>query len=170
MNNNISNNWLGLDSSVCVITGAAGGIGVALAQALVEQKAHVVLLDRDIDKCRELAATLSEHSDADVSALACDIADPLSVQQAADQVQALYGRCDVLINNASVLSPGSLESIGLDQWNQVIAVNLSGYLLCSQAFGRLMLASGKGSIVHIASIAAHYPNPIVVRIAWPSRV
>lgn len=158
-NNNSNSHWLGLDSAVCVVTGAAGGIGAALARALVEQQAHVLLLDRDIDKCRELAANLAEHSVGEVSALACDIADPASVEQAAAQVQALHGRCDVLVNNASVLRPGSLDEIGLEQWNQVLAVNLSGYLLCAQAFGRGMLQRGQGRMVHVASIAAHYPQP-----------
>lgn len=158
-NNNISSHWLGLDAAVCVVTGGAGGIGAALAAALVEQHAHVVLLDRDADKCRELAATLGEHSVGEVSALACDIADPRSVAEAAAKVQALHGRCDVLVNNASVLRPGALEGLDLDHWNQVLAVNLSGYLLCAQAFGRSMLERGSGRIVHIASIAAHFPQP-----------
>lgn len=158
-NNKILSQWLGLESAVCVVTGAAGGIGAALAAALVEQQAHVVLLDRDLDKCRELAATLGEHSAGEVSALACDIAAPASVEQAAAQVQALHGRCDVLVNNASVLRPGALDTLSLEQWNQVLAVNLSGYLLCAQAFGRSMLDCGQGRIVHVASIAAHYPQP-----------
>ena len=158
-NNKIPSQWLGLDSAVCVVTGAAGGIGAALAGALVGQHAHVVLLDRDLDKCRELAATLGEHSVGEVSALGCDIADPASVERATAQVQALHGRCDVLVNNASVLRPGALDGLGLEQWNQVLAVNLTGYLLCAQAFGRSMLARGQGRIVHVASIAAHYPQP-----------
>lgn len=99
---------------------------------LVAQQAHVVLLDRDLDKCRELAATLGEHSVGEVSALGCDIADPASVEQAAAQVQALHGRCDVLVNNASVLRPGALDVLSLEQWNQVLAVNLTGYLVCAQ--------------------------------------
>ena len=157
-NNDLQKSWLNLDSMVCVLTGAAGGIGAAIAAALVRQNAHVVLLDRDEHKCRELAAELAQNSAADVSVLHCDIADPVSVQQAAEHVQALHGRCDVLINNASVLQAGALEELTLDEWNRVLSVNLTGYLLCAQAFGRLMLARQSGSIVHIASIAAHYPQ------------
>ena len=111
-NNKILSQWLGLESAVCVVTGAAGGIGAPLAAALVEQQAHVVLLDRDLDKCRELAATLGEQSAGEVSALACDIADPASVEQAAAQVQALHGRCDVLVNNASAApAPGRHSAV-----------------------------------------------------------
>lgn len=159
MNNYKSHDWLGLNSAVCVVTGAAGGIGAVVARELVKQGASVVLLDLDLSKCTELAANLSEQSEAQISALACDISDPQSVRQAAAQVQERYGRCDILINNASVLRPASLENITLEQWNQVLSVNLSGYLLCAQAFGQQMLAQGSGSIVNIASIAAHSPQP-----------
>jgi NAD(P)-dependent dehydrogenase (short-subunit alcohol dehydrogenase family) len=159
MNNYKSHDWLGLNSAVCVVTGAAGGIGAVVARELVKQGASVVLLDLDLSKCTELAANLSEQSEAQISALACDISDPQSVRQAAAQVQERYGRFDILINNASVLRPASLENITLEQWNQVLSVNLSGYLLCAQAFGQQMLAQGSGSIVNIASIAAHSPQP-----------
>ncbi|PWU28073.1 2-deoxy-D-gluconate 3-dehydrogenase [Pseudomonas sp. RW407] len=150
--------WLGLDDAVCVVTGAAGGIGFEIAGALVREGARVVLLDRDQPRCRDLAGLLAQQAGQEVPAIACDIADPESVNNAATLVQARFGRCDVLVNNASVLRPGALEEIGLEQWNQVLSVNLNGYLLCSQAFGRLMLARGAGRIVHIASIAAHYPQ------------
>lgn len=153
------NNWLGLESKVCVISGAAGGIGSVLARELVAQQAHVVLLDLDLQRCQSLAATLGESGGCEVSAFACDISDPASVNAVADQVRSLYGRCDVLVNNASVMRPASLADITLEQWNQVLAVNLSGYLLCTQAFGQSMLAQGAGSIVNIASIAAHAPQP-----------
>lgn len=157
-NKNDRPDWLELSTTVCVVTGAAGGIGAVVARELVAQGATVALLDLDIDKCRAIAATLSEAGGR-VSALACDIADPASVRDAAEQVRSLYGRCDVLVNNASVMRPASLETITLEQWNQVLSVNLGGYLLCAQAFGAQMLAQQAGSIVNIASIAAHSPQP-----------
>lgn len=153
-----NNDWLKLASTVCVVTGAAGGIGSEIAASLLRQGARVVLLDRDEEKCHQLAEQLAALSAEPITSIGCDIADPDSVQRAAAQVESQYGRCDVLINNASVLQPGSLEEIGLEQWNQLLAVNLTGYLLCAQAFGRLMLARQSGRIVHIASIAAHFPQ------------
>lgn len=156
MNN--KNNWLDLTGKVCVVTGAAGGIGAVVASELARQGAEVALLDLDIDRCRAVAATLSEGG-ARVSALACDISDPDSVQAAAEQVASLHGGCDVLVNNASVMRPASLEDITPLQWNQVLSVNLGGYLWCAQAFGAQMLARRAGSIINIASIAAHSPQP-----------
>ncbi|GAB6403098.1 SDR family NAD(P)-dependent oxidoreductase [Pseudomonas sp. MHK4] len=152
------NSWLALEDTVCVITGAAGGIGSEIATSLVQQGARVVLLDRDEVRCRDLAGELSQLTGAGIPVIGCDIADPASVQSAAAQVEAQYGTCEVLINNASVLQPAALEDITLEQWNRVLSVNLNGYLLCAQAFGRSMLARQSGRIVHIASIASHYPQ------------
>jgi NAD(P)-dependent dehydrogenase (short-subunit alcohol dehydrogenase family) len=150
--------WLQLDEAVCVITGAAGGIGREIARALAGQRARLVLLDRDPAQCQQLADELADRAGVEVEALECDIADPASVQAAAARVEHRFGGCDVLINNASVLRPAALADISLEQWNQVLEVNLTGYLLCSQQFGRLMLAQGAGRIVHVSSIAAHYPQ------------
>lgn len=157
-NNNTPHDWLDLTDKVCVVTGAAGGIGAVVARELARQGATVALLDLDIDRCRTVAATLSE-SGARVSALACDIGDPASVQVAAQEVARLHGGCDVLVNNASVLRAASLQDITAQQWNQVLSVNLGGYLWCAQAFGAQMLDRRAGSIINIASIAAHSPQP-----------
>ncbi len=157
-NSQAQDSWLDLAGAVCVVTGAAGGIGSEIATALVRQGARVALLDLDQDKCRDLAGVLSQQAGEEIPAIACNIADPASVQAAAAEVEARYGRCDVLVNNASVLRPAALEEITLEQWNLVLSVNLNGYLLCSQVFGRSMLARGSGRIVHVASIASHYPQ------------
>ncbi|WP_374442280.1 SDR family NAD(P)-dependent oxidoreductase [Pseudomonas panipatensis] len=157
-NKNPSTAWLQLDDAVCVVTGAAGGIGRAIARGLIEQKTRLVLLDRDQAGCAQFADALSAEFDREVLALGCDIAEPDSVRAAAATMESRFGTCDVLINNASVLRPGALEEISLEHWNQLLAVNLSGYLLCAQAFGRGMLARRTGRLVHIASIAAQFPQ------------
>ena len=69
------------------------------------------------------------------------------------------GPCDVLVNNAGILRPGPLDSLSLDLWNQIIAINLTGYFLCAQAFGKQMIAKGGGAMAHIASIAGKNPQP-----------
>ena len=149
--------WLGLAGSVCVVSGAAGGIGSAIAQVLGVAGAHVALLDRDEDKCREVAQTLNA-SGVEALALACDIGDIDSVRGAVSEVEARLGVADVLVNNAGLLRPGGIEEIGLEAWNAMLRVNLTGYMLCSQQFGQGMLKRGTGSIVHVASVAAHHPQ------------
>ncbi|MDR5759204.1 SDR family oxidoreductase [Caballeronia sp. LZ035] len=149
--------WLGLASRVCVVTGAAGGIGRAIAATLADAGARIALLDRDEAACHETARALQAHG-TEALAVACDIGDAKSVQGACEKVERAMGPADVLVNNAGLLRAGGIEDIGLDAWNAMLAVNLTGTMLCAQAFGRGMLMQGRGSIVQIASVAAHHPQ------------
>ncbi|AOJ00167.1 SDR family NAD(P)-dependent oxidoreductase [Burkholderia sp. LA-2-3-30-S1-D2] len=149
--------WLRLDGQVCVVTGAAGGIGTSIVEALVAAGSRVALLDRDADRTIAVAERL-RTAGGDVVAIGCDIGDAASVSQAAERVERDFGPVDVLVNNAGLLRAGGIETISLDAWNAMLQVNLTGYMLCSQAFGRAMLARGSGSMVHVASIAARYPQ------------
>jgi NAD(P)-dependent dehydrogenase (short-subunit alcohol dehydrogenase family) len=152
-----ANHWLGLAGRVCVVSGAGSGIGAAIAEGLVAAGARVALLDRDGAAAQRVATRLAESGN-DVLAVACDISDEAAVSAAAARVRNELGPCSALVNNAGMLSAGNLESVALADWNRVIAVNLTGYLLCSRAFGADMLESGRGSIVHVASISALHPQ------------
>lgn len=149
--------WLGLQGRVCVVTGAGSGIGAATAQAFAATGAKVVLLDRDLPAARRVAGALAEQG-AHVLALECDIADEGAVRAAAQQVRAVLGPVAALVNNAGLLRPGALASVSLVEWNAVLAVNLTGYLVCAQAFGQDMLEAGRGSLVHVASVSALHPQ------------
>ncbi|HKF74188.1 MAG TPA: SDR family NAD(P)-dependent oxidoreductase [Stellaceae bacterium] len=150
--------WLGLAGRICVVTGAGSGIGRAVATAMVGAGAVVALLDRDRGCCEAAAAELRGRGGRAL-AIECDTADPASVGTAAEDVQRAFAACDVLVNNAGLLRSGALESLSLEDWNHLLGVNLTGYLLCAQAFGKPMLAARRGSIVHVASVAAHHPQP-----------
>lgn len=150
--------WLELEGKVCVVTGAAGGIGAEIARELHAVGARVALLDRDEQGAIAAAATIAEAGGR-VIAVGCDITDKASVDAAARRVESELGRCDVLVNNAAAIYADALMNIDLDKWNQLMAVNLGGFLLCSQAFGRQMIAGGGGSMVHIASISGRTPQP-----------
>jgi NAD(P)-dependent dehydrogenase (short-subunit alcohol dehydrogenase family) len=143
--------WLGLQGRVCVVTGAGGGIGRAVALGMAEAGASVVLLDRNIDNCRATAEAL-RPTDAHTLALECDIADADSVASA-ERAARVLGPCDILVNNAGVLQAGPLATVRAEDWNLLLSVNLTGYLLCAQAFGKAMIERGRGAIVHTASIA-----------------
>jgi NAD(P)-dependent dehydrogenase (short-subunit alcohol dehydrogenase family) len=153
-----STDWLGLAGRTIAITGGAGGIGTAIARAATAAGAGVVLLDRDGAGCEKVAKDLRKAG-AEALALLCDIASPDSVAAAAEAAHARVGACDALVNNAGLLRPGPLDALSLDEWNAVLSVNLSGYLLCAQAFGAPMRERGKGALVHIASIAGSNPQP-----------
>jgi NAD(P)-dependent dehydrogenase (short-subunit alcohol dehydrogenase family) len=146
-----NSDWLGLRDRICVITGAGGGIGRAVALGMAEAGASVVLLDSNGDNCRATAEAL-RPTGAQALALECDISDPDSVA-AAERASQAVGPCDILVNNAGVLRAGPLATVRLEDWNHLLAVNLTGYLLCAQAFGKAMIERGRGAIVHTASIA-----------------
>ncbi|NPC59024.1 SDR family NAD(P)-dependent oxidoreductase [Caenimonas soli] len=150
--------WLQLEDKVCVVTGAAGGIGAEIAREFAAVGAKVALLDRDEKGAIEVAAAIAE-SGAEAIAVGCDITDKASVDRAAEAVERALGRCDVLVNNAAAIYADALMNIDLAKWNQLMAVNLGGFLLCSQAFGRQMIAGGGGSMVHVASISGRVPQP-----------
>jgi len=152
-----SAHWLNLNGQICVVTGAGSGIGAGIARAFADVGAHVALVDRNLSGAEAVAAELREAG-AVAQAIGCDVSDEASVAAAASEVRAVLGPASVLINNAGLLRAGPLETVSIEDWNQAIAVNLTGYLLCARAFGRDMLATGKGSIVHVASIAALSPQ------------
>lgn len=155
--NQLSPHWLGLQEQVCVVTGAASGIGAAIASALADAGAHVALLDRDAAGCEKVASALQARG-ARAIAVACDIADEASVQAAGERVSADLGDCYALVNNAGLLRAGGLADVSLADWNHVLSVNLTGYLLCARAFAAPMRAAGRGSIVNVASISGLFPQ------------
>jgi NAD(P)-dependent dehydrogenase (short-subunit alcohol dehydrogenase family) len=149
--------WLNLEGLTCVITGAGGGIGRAVATEFALAGANAVLLDRELAGCAQTEKVIASLGGT-AMAVACDVSDPKSVSSAARATLETFGRCDVLVNNAGVLRPGNLDSLSLDDWNLLLQINLTGYLLCAQAFGQDMLKRGSGAIVHIASISASQPQ------------
>jgi NAD(P)-dependent dehydrogenase (short-subunit alcohol dehydrogenase family) len=170
-----------VDGRVAVITGGARGIGLATARALVEAGARVVLLDRDGDEAAAAAEGLNQvlsqglnkglheairrtpEGPAMADAMALDVADADAVERVFDAVAQRHGRIDILVNNAGVsIRKPSLE-LSLAEWQQVLAVNLTGVFLCARAAVARMPATG-GAIVNTASImglsgGGPYANP-----------
>jgi len=117
----------------------------------------VALLDKNAAGCEAGAAALVANG-ARAVAIACDISDESSVAAAAQRVATSLGPCHVLVNNAGLLRSASLADVTLADWNQVLAINLTGYLLCSRAFAPPMREAGQGSIVNVASISGLFPQ------------
>jgi len=150
--------WLGLAGRVCVVTGGGSGIGRAVAVALAEQGAAVAILAQNAAGAAETAALVADAG-ADGLPLACDVADQASVESACAAIRARFGDAQVLVNNAAMSRPGPLASLALADWNALLSVNLTGYFLCAQVFGRAMRAQGEGALVHVASIGADFTIP-----------
>jgi NAD(P)-dependent dehydrogenase (short-subunit alcohol dehydrogenase family) len=130
-----------------VVTGAAQGIGRAIATALREAGADVVLLDRDAEGVRSTGAAIGA-----AGTHAVDVADADSVRAAFAEVHAA-GPVDFLVNNAGVRTIKPLLDVTLEEWRRTLAVNLDGTFLCTQAVLPGMLERGGGAIVNVASVA-----------------
>lgn len=149
--------WLGLGGRVAVVTGAGSGIGRATAESLAHAGVAVAALDLNAKGAEDTASAIKAKGRKAI-ALSCDTSDQASIQAASTAVTRDLGAADILINNAGILKPGGLDALSLEDWNKLIAVNLTGYLLCAQVFGTGMRAKKRGAIVHTASIAASQPQ------------
>jgi NAD(P)-dependent dehydrogenase (short-subunit alcohol dehydrogenase family) len=135
---------------VAVITGAAKGIGLGIAQRFHQENYQVVILDRDETTLQECKAALKDKNQ--YSFLVCDVSDYQQVQVVFGQIFSQFGQIDALVNNAGVAIFKQAEDVTFQEWTDVMATNLNGPFLCSQAAMPALLVA-KGSIVNIASIS-----------------
>jgi len=136
---------------VAVVTGGARGIGRAIGEWFLRHGYRVALLDRDHGT---LDRTIAELAQPDtLLGLYCDVSDAAQVERAAAEVIARFGRVDALVNNAGVAVFKPVLETSFEDWRTVMATNLDGAFLCTQAFGALIVKNGGGAIVNIASIS-----------------
>src|SRR5712691_8477664 len=147
-----SSDWLGLSGRVCVVTGGGGGIGRATAVSLAQAGARVAAIDLD-ERGLEVTHAELRKLGSECVVTRCDTSNVESATAASETIEKSLGPCGVLVNTAAILRPGALDTLSLAEWNSVLAVNLTGYFLCAQIFGRQMRNVGRGSIIHVASIA-----------------
>ena len=138
-------------TSVAVVTGGARGIGLAIGEWFLAHGYRVALLDIEVATLAEAEKKLALPDR--VLALHCDVSKPAEVKSAIDRVAARFGRIDALVNNAGVAVFKPIEETSFEEWRYVLGTNLDGAFLCTQACVPVMLKSGGGSIVNIASIS-----------------
>ncbi len=136
-----------MSRKTALITGAARGIGFATAKLLAADGWRIAMLDRDTDALHEAIAEIE-----DAVYLPYDVSDPEQAAKAISDVRASCGRLDALVNNAGVADFGPIEETDFARWRTVMATNLDGVFLMSQAATPLLKAS-KGCLVNIASIS-----------------
>jgi NAD(P)-dependent dehydrogenase (short-subunit alcohol dehydrogenase family) len=142
-----------MNGKVCVITGALGLLGRELVAGLHAAGARIVVTDLDHHACVDRAYALG----SDALGQGADITQPESIATLVAAVLDRFGAVDVLVNNAAIddklggSHDGRMERFPLDAWKRSLDTNITGTFLCSQAFGSLMAARGKGSIINIAS-------------------
>jgi NAD(P)-dependent dehydrogenase (short-subunit alcohol dehydrogenase family) len=144
-----------LAGRVAFITGAAGGIGSAMAQAFAANGAAVAVVDIDGDGAVKLAATLP-----DALALQMDVRDTPQIEAAVAATMARWGRLDILINNAGVNTSAhrvTIEKFPPEEWHRLVSIDLDGTYLVSRIALQPMLARGEGRVINIASIGGLVP-------------
>ncbi|WP_420405752.1 SDR family NAD(P)-dependent oxidoreductase [Nisaea sp.] len=139
------------DSKVVLITGAARGIGLAAAKKFLDEGWRVALLDRDTDTLQRAIEDLGQRNGA--MPVFADVSDPEQVRRAVEESEAAFGRLDALVNNAGVASFKPVLETSFEEWSEIMATNLNGPFLCTNSAVPVMLKTGGGAVVNIASIS-----------------
>ena len=147
-----------LAGKVSFVTGASRGIGRAIARALAAEGATVVVGARDRARVAEVAGEIAAGG-GKAQAVALDVADRASVEAAFDEVLKAHGRIDHLVNNAGITRDNLVLRMKDEDWQQVLATNLTGVFLCTQAALRPMLKQRSGRIVNVTSVVGLTGNP-----------
>ena len=140
-----------IDTKVALVTGAARGIGLATAKLLLAEGWRVAMLDIETETLAQAVARIARPEAT--LALPCDLAEAQQIDAAFAALTARFGRLDALVNNAGTAVFKPLLETTLDDWNRVMAVNLTGPFLTTQAAAPLMAEAGGGAIVNITSIS-----------------
>ncbi|MGE5590632.1 MAG: SDR family NAD(P)-dependent oxidoreductase [Bacillota bacterium] len=141
-----------LDGKMCIVTGAAMGIGAATAIRLAHEGGIVILADLDEAAAGQVAAKIRADGGR-AEAVACNVGEEEDVKNLIAHVDKQYGRLDVLVNNAGISGPtGRIDDISLDGWNKLMAVNLTGVFLCTREALPIMRRQQGGSIINLSSI------------------
>jgi len=140
-----------LKDKVALVTGAASGIGQAIAIAFAREGADIVIADRSPEaKAAATIAGIRQHG-RQVLFVQADVADEASVQAMAKAALARFGRVDILVNNAGIFTESLIENLSVADWDKVMNVNLRGVFLCTRALLGQMLERRDGRIINIAS-------------------
>jgi NAD(P)-dependent dehydrogenase (short-subunit alcohol dehydrogenase family) len=141
-----------LSGRVAIVSGGSMGLGRQMAESLAEMGANLMLCARKPERCEEVAEQL-RSSGVQALGLGCDVRNPDAVRDVVNTTLAKFGRIDILINSAGVSWAAPVEDMTLEQWEKVLATNLTGTFLFCQAAGKALLAQRSGKIINIASVA-----------------
>ena len=153
-----------LDGKVALITGAAGGIGQAIARRLAREGAHVALADIRTEPLDDIAGTIESHNRKALK-VAVDVTQTDQVTRMVQAVIEAFGRIDIFFNNAGIIRVQNFLDVTEAEWDQVIDVNLKGVFLCGQAVAKHMMERHCGKIINTASLAADRGRPEIAAYA-----
>ncbi|MDH4135926.1 MAG: 3-oxoacyl-[acyl-carrier-protein] reductase [Anaerolineae bacterium] len=142
-----------LDDKVAVVTGAAQGIGRAIAETLAQRGAHVVVADLQVEKAEAAAKEIAADTGRRAIAVEVDVADNASAKAMIERAIAEFGRVDILVNNAGITRDNLIMRMKEADWDLVLNINLKGAFNCSKAVIRPMMKQRYGRIVNITSVS-----------------
>lgn len=140
-----------LDGKTALVTGAAQGLGAAIAERLAREGCRVAIADISGDKAEATARAIANELGRDTLGLAADVTDEIDCERMVRATVAAWGRLDILIANAGILRAGDIAEMPASDFRRVIDVNLTGYFLAAQAASRVMIPQKSGCIVQINS-------------------
>ena len=153
-----------LTGKTALVTGAAQGIGRAIAESLVIQGAAVTLLDLNGEQVAQTAAELGDL----VIACQADVSKPEQFQAAIERTSNTFGRLDILVNNAAIISTTTVDELSLQEWERVLKINLTSVFVGCQLAARLMRTQRSGRIINISSIAGKLGGGLFGTAAYAS--
>ena len=139
------------DRKVALVTGAARGIGRAIALALAQEGADVVVVDVDLGRAQQVVQEIEGYGRKG-RAISADVSDRKAVQRLVGETLSLFGRIDILVNNAGIIRRGTFLEHDPQEWDRVLNVNLGGTFNCSKEVVPLMIKQGGGKIINISSV------------------
>lgn len=147
-----------IKDKVAIVTGAAQGIGRAIAQLFSENGAIVVLCDMQEDRVNDATRQIHSLTGFETMGIVLDVTIKPDVQLCMQKVLSAYGKIDILVNNAGILKHSLLLDMSEQDWDKVFAVNVKGTFLFTQAAGRVMKTQGSGKIVNMSSCSGKKPS------------
>ncbi len=151
-----------LKGAVALVTGGNGGLGQRICHALAREGVHVaVMYAQSRAQAEQVAQDLASTHQVKAAAFGCDIADGAAVERLVADVTAHFGRLDILVNDAAynkAIPFADLDSLTMEVWDKIMAVNLTGPMRLSKAVAPVMKAQGRGRIVNISSVAGLGPT------------
>lgn len=144
-----------LEGRTAIVTGAATGIGLSIAEQFHAHGARVVLADLDAEKADGAASSLGQRAHGS----SCDVSDEESVQHLVDETVRRFGRLDIYVNNAGITRDASLRKMALADFDAVVAVHLRGTWLGVRTASAVMRDAGGGSIINMSSLSGKSGNP-----------
>ncbi|MGZ9810737.1 3-hydroxybutyrate dehydrogenase [Pseudoroseicyclus sp. H15] len=151
---------MNLKDKVCIITGAASGIGHGIAQRFVADGAKVVIADLKLDAAQKAADELNAAGPGEAMAVEMNVTDEAQVNDGVAKVIAKWGKIDVLVSNAGVQIVHPIEDFPFDDWKKLLSIHLDGAFLTSKAVIPHMQKAGSGSIIFMGSVHSKEASPL----------